>query len=196
MKKLLIPLVAILFSSCVLTGTGSREVSGSLNAAAPATVKVGLFPPGKEYTFSFDELNDEYGTEKDEIFKNDLSQEKDGSVGTFLLAPVTGLVTTPSGGEYTITFPEDPSTVKCLIAWNDINGDGLFDLGSEDAFLPVKQIDGQWNAVHYFFYIEVVENVTYLAVYSLMDSEAVGYKTLHQDNFDAIGATGFNFNFD
>jgi len=194
MKKLLIPFLVVLLSSCVFTGTGIREVSGNLNAAAPVTVKVGLFSPGKDYTFQFDKTNDDQGAEKDEIFRNESGDEKNGTAN--LIPPVEGLVATPSGGEYTITFPEDPSTVKCLIAWNDVNGDGLFDLGSEDAFLPVKLIDGQWNAVHHFSYIKVVENITYEAVYSLMDSEAVGYDTLHQDSFDAIGATGFNFNFD
>lgn len=191
----------VLLFSCVLTGSGIRTVSGMLDGSSiPTTIKIGLFPPGNEYTFEYDKTEDDStgSAEKDMIFRNISSNEKDGSTGNYIFAPVPGFVVTPESGQYSIIFPEDPTTVKCLIAWDDINGDGQFDLGSEDAFLPVKKINGTFYVIHYFSSIEVVENITYLAVYSTMDREDPDYDLdfydPHQDNFDAIGADGFDFN--
>ncbi|MBB6481365.1 hypothetical protein [Spirochaeta isovalerica] len=199
-----IPVLAVLISlsSCVLTGSGIRDISGKLFGTVPASVKVGFFPPGNDYAFTYDKTEDDStgGADKDMVFTNATGHEKDGSTGVHVFTPVAGLIATPSGGEFSLTLPDDPTTITCLIAWDDANDDDQFDLGSEDAYLPVIELEGKNHVVHHFSYIEVVENITYEAVYSTMDRDDVYYDLdfyePRQDGFDVIGADGFNFYFD
>lgn len=188
--KLRLPFLVLILSSCILLGSGTRIVSGTLTGNVPATVKVGLFAPGSATTFIHDSFNN---LDLDIVKANDLGDEIGDAAGPF--TPV--VVAVPSGGSYTIEFPEDPSTVKCLIAWNDVDGDGLYDFDNtaETAYLPVKTIDEVNYAVHHFSSIEEASVVTYLAIYSNMDYSAVDFGIFYDDNFDAIGADGFNFNF-
>lgn len=186
MKKSFIPLAAIVLCSCILYGSGTKIVSGTLNGTVPSTAKIGLFSADDDNTFLYGSTE---GTEKDVIYINTSGDT------TGLFTPV--LYVSPDGDDtYSITFPDDPSTVKCLVAWDDLNDDDIFDLDTESAYLPVKTIDSINYVVHHFSYIELTEVITYYAVYSNIDSTATDYGTLYNDNFDAIGADNFDFNFD
>lgn len=178
-------LLIVVFASCVYYGSGIRTVTGTISGTVPANVKIGLFPPDEPNIFIYDEQN---ATDKDIIDRNNSG----ATTGSF--SPVL-FESAAADGTFSIEFPEDPATIKCLVAWDDLNGDNIFDLGSEDAYLPVKTINGTDYVVHHFTYIEVTEVITYLAVYSNMDPQSVDFDTLYDDNFDAIGAEGYNFNF-
>ncbi len=187
MKKYFIPLSAIVLCSCVLYGSGIKIITGTLSGGLlTANIKIGLFAADDDNTFLYGVTE---GTGKDVIYKN----ESDETTGLF--TPV--LYVSPAGDNtYTISFPDDPSTVKCLVAWDDGNSDNIFDLATEIAYLPVKTIDSVDYVVHHFSYIELVEVITYYAVYSNLDSTAIDFGTLYNDNFDAIDAENFDFNFD
>lgn len=185
MKKYFILLIPVLLSSCVYYGSGIKTVTGTLYGIVPATAKVGLFPPDDDNTFLYGST---LGTEKDVIYKN----KSDALTGIF--TPVH-FVTPAGDGTYSITFPDDPSTVKCLVAWDDLNSDNMFDLDLEMAYLPVKTVDSIVNVVHHFSSEEVTEVITYYAVYSKNDPMASASDTLHNENFDAIGSNNFDFNF-
>lgn len=196
MKNIIIILTALILTSCVWVGSGIRTVTGTVSGTGLTNVKVGLFAPDNLYVFSHDDFND---ANKDVVFKNGNGAESSSEVGVGLLSPVQ-YVSVGTGGAYSMLFPDDPSTVKCLIAWDDTIADNQFDLGTEPAYLPVKDMGGSDFVIHYFSHIEVAEAITYLAVYSAMDRTAVDYDLdffdPHQDNFDAIGADGFDFTFD
>jgi len=181
-KHLFSLIIIILLTSCVYYGSGIQIVTGTVTGS-PANLKIGLFDPAVFFTY------DEYtiGAETDEIFMDNLDQE----TGTY--TPV--LLIAPTGTTYSLTLPDDPSTVKCLIAWDDTVNDDIFDIGTENGFLPVKTIDNIEYVVTHFNYLEVAEVITYLSVYRKKDPLSIDFDTLYNDNFDAIGADGFNFNF-
>jgi len=170
-----------MLASCVLYGSGIRVVEGTLSGTVPVNAKIGLFPNTDSNTFLYDQFNN---GDPDVIYQNKIG----AIVGTFI--PVL-LVSPASGNSYSITLPEEPSTIKCLIAWDDINGDDIFDIGTESGYLPVKSINGTSHVVKSFSYIDVTEVITYIVNYSNLS-----YTETHEDNFDAIGADGFNFVFD
>lgn len=192
MRKLLIPALtaAVLLLYCVLNGSGYTVISGKVSGGPPATMKVGLFAPSANYMYLHDFYND---GDKDIIFI-DLSGDETGTL-TPLANPI---VTLNADDEYTITFPSDPETVRYLIAWNDVDNSDDIDLLTENAFLPVKLINGEENVIHHFSFEEALI-LTYNAVYSTMDRNSEEYDldnySPHQDSFDAIGTSGFDFNY-
>jgi hypothetical protein len=181
MKRfLIIPFLTILLTSCVLYGTGTRTITGTLSGTVPANVKVGVFPPTS--VFYYDNFTP---GDPDKIFA-------DGS--TVIHNPV--LYTIPSANTYTITLPEDPSTISSLISWDDANLNNQFDIATENAYLPVKTISGTDYVVHFFTSIDA-QLITYIVNYSDISLYATeDFPNQFTDNFDAIGADGFNFIFD
>jgi hypothetical protein len=193
MYKIFLLFAIIITSSCAFYGDGVPTITGSITGNVPVSVKVALFPANSQNTFVYDRTNDSYGADKDMIFKNENGDE----AGEF--SPVSGLIITPSGRDYSIDFPDDPETVKCLVAWEDLDGDDNLDLGTEPAYLPYKDIDGTDHVIHWFSYIEVAEEVTYLAIHSTLDRNEVDYDLNNYDPHDsfiyAIGDDEYNFNF-
>lgn len=189
MKKILYLLIPLLFISCINVGSGIRTLTGSALNNVPANLKIALFSRDDRNTFIHDDYDND---EKDIVFRTEDGQE----AGAF--TPVRMATINPDNS-YSILFPEDPSTVKCLIAWNDLDNDDEFDLGTEAAYLPVKTIDSVDFTVHSFSYIEEAAVITYLAIYSTMDRDSFRYDLDNypplDDNFDALGAEGYNFNF-
>jgi len=188
MRKYLIPLVTIALCSCVYYGSGIKIVTGTLSGALlTSNVKIGLFP--EDITFYYDSYTN--GADPDKIFE----EKNAGPAGSY--TPVV-LGTFPTSASYTITFPDDPSIINCLVAWDDVNGDNDFDLdGSEMAYLPVKTVNGELSVVTNFGYIEEVQVITYIVNYVDIDLYADSdFPDKFTDNFDAIGAGDFNFIFD
>ena len=179
----MIPLLTVILCSCVLYGSGIRTIPGTLKGTVPANAKVGLFARDVANTFIHDSPNN---TDEDIIYRNLLPGDTTGS-----FTPIV-FVSPSIGDTYTITFPNNPSTVKYLVAWDDLNADNIFDLGTEQAFLPVKTINSVDNVIHHFSYLEIVEVITYIAVYSVNTTN----DSLRNDNFDAFGNSGIDFNFD
>jgi hypothetical protein len=186
MKKFILPVCTVILCSCILYGSGIKTLTGTLSGGLlTANVKVGLFADG--ITFLYDNLTP---GDPDKIDR----EENDGNTGTYTPVVLGTLLTATS---YTITFPDDPSTVKSLVAWDDADLDGVFDLdGSEIAYFPVKTINSVNSVITHFTYIDITEVITYQAVFHNIDPLAADFNTLHSDNFDAIGAGDFNFNFD
>ncbi len=177
MKIILILFLSILASSCVFYGSGTRTITGEITGGS--NVKIGLFPPSD--TFSYDVYTP---GDTDKVFD-------DNTTDTF--TPVTDPQPVSPGADnsFTITFPVDPSTVKTLLAWNDLNSNDIYDMATEAAYFPVKTIGGTGYVVTGFTYIETVEVITYIVHYT-----DTSYTYTYNDNFDAIGASGFNFTFD
>lgn len=186
MRKYLIMVITVILCSCVFHGSGIKTVTGTLSGVLlTGNVKVGLFPKNDANTFIYDQFST---TEQDMIDQNKELE----IVGIF---PSVVVVSPAVDNTYSIIFPDDTATVKCLIAWDDLNDDDSFDLELEAAYLPVKTINSVENVVHHFTALDVTEVITYEAVYSSLDLLATD-QSQHSDNFDAIGAGGFDFLFD
>jgi hypothetical protein len=188
MKRIFFPVLSILLVSflisCVLYGSGITTISGDLSGVLQtAAVKVGVFEPDVYFYY-----NSYSSGEADEVFSDQDGYEYGGSTST-AYAPVV-FVNPGTALEYSLILPDEPSTVTCIIAWID-DGDDLFDIATEKAWLSVKTINGSSQIVNFFTYIEEVEEITYLVNYSNLT-----YTEAHDDSFDAIGADGFNFVFD
>ncbi|MBI9100507.1 MAG: hypothetical protein JEY91_18660 [Spirochaetaceae bacterium] len=192
MRKYLLPLLTVFLCSCILNGSGIRTLSGTLSGGLlTANVKVGVFAP--DVTFIYDNLTP---GEPDSIYHD----QNLNTTGTF--TPIV-LATMDSSDSYRITFPEDPATVNCLIAWDDANGNDIYDMDTnpgpgEIAYLPVKTINGIDSVVTHFTSIEVAQEITYivnyadLSLYTTIDR----FPSEFTDNLDVTGAEGFNFIFD
>lgn len=193
MYKLLLSLAALIISSCTFYGTGIQTINGTLTGNVPADVKIALFPPNAQNTFIYDSTNDAYGADKDMIYQNEIGN----ITGEF--SPVSGTFAAITGTEYSITFPDDPSTVKCLVGWEDSDGDGNLDLGTETAYLPYKEIENSKHVIHWFSYIEVAEQISYIAVHSTLERNDIDYDLNffdpHKSFLYAIGVDNYNFNF-
>lgn len=189
MRKYLILIIPIILSSCVYYGSGIKTVTGSMSGGLlTGTVKVGLF--SDNLTFLYDNFTP---GDPDKIY-----QEKSAGPAGSYTPIIQGTVTSST---YTITFPDDPSIINCLIAWDDVNTDGFFDLdGSEIAYLPVKTINNELSVITNFTYIEEVKLITYIVNHTDIDLFSTSPTTIFPnkltDNFDAIGAGGFDFVFD
>lgn len=172
MSKYLVLILLILITSCVYYGSGIRTVTGTVTGGS--NVKVGVFPSTVIfYPDTFVPAGDPDVVYSDNLYNTD---------GIF--TPVDFV--SPSGGAYSIILPEDPSLINNLIAWDDTNNDNIYDMPAEAAYFPVKAINGTDYVIKYFTNIEVTEEITYI----------VNYGDHYDDNFDAIGADGFNFTFD
>jgi hypothetical protein len=146
---------------------------------------VGVFENG----VSFEYDNGVPEGEPDVIFRDQLGNEVgDGTAPVY--SPVV-YFSSGLSGSFTLTLPDDPSTIECLIAWEDVNDDNIYDFDTEIAYLPVKAINGESSIINSLTYIEVAEEITYIVNYTEISSGES-----HQDNFDAIGSEGFNFVFD
>ncbi len=113
---------------------------------------------------------------------------------TITYTPVV-FVSPAADNTYSLILPEDPATINNLIAWNDLNSDDLYDLGTEAAYFSVKIIGGENCTVKSFSYIEEVQVITYIVNYFYFDSDLEIFFYL-DDNFDVIGAGGFDFYLD
>lgn len=193
MYKLLLLFATLIISSCAFYGTGIQTINGTLTGNVPASVTIALFPSDAQNTFIYDGTNDAYGADKDMIYQNEIGN----TAGEF--SPVSGTSETVTGTDYSITLPDDPESVKCLVAWEDLDGDGNLDLGIETAYLPYKDIDNSNHVIHWFSYIEVAEEITYIAVHSTLERSDVDYDLKSYDPHNsflyAIGDEGYNFNF-
>ena len=191
MRKIIILCLTILLSSCVYYGSGIRTVTGSIGGTVPANLKIGVF--AETVTFKYDNFTP---GDPDRVYMDHLDNYF-GSGTSVTYTPVV-LATLDTATTYTITLPSDPSTIKCLIAWDDVLNDNIFDIENESAYLPVKNIFNVDSVVNFFDYIELAQVITYISNYSALTLYTGNYIPISYstDNFDAIGADGFNFIFD
>lgn len=184
MRKILIIIATTLICSCDWYGSGITTISGSLSGVLQtANVKVGAFSDNLSF------LYDQYTPGDSDVIFTDQAGNEVGDLTAPVYTPI--VIASPGlSGSYSLSLPDDPTTIKCVIAWID-DGDNFYDFDTEKAYLPVKTIDGSSYIITSFSYIEVVEQITYIANYSDQS-----YITTYQDNLDAIGADGFNFVFD
>ena len=98
-------------------------------------------------------------------------------------------VNTDAFGNYEIDLPLDPQDMGELIAWVDNDSDGIFDLGTEQGYFPVKSINGTEKTVSGFNTGFTGRSSYYLVVYT---SEQGRESTI----LDEIGTSGFNFYID
>ena len=188
MKKnyyFLLILIAFFISCNVTTGSSSNDDDngGSSDTTLTGTVTggtnvvVGVF--SKDLSF-VDENDNDPGNDDvvaSEGFIND--------TGSF-----TPLVQSSVGtGSYSLTLPSDPTTAGDLVAWDDANSDGVFDLGTETGYFAVKNIDGNDQIITGLGYASG-NGVTVYVISYFYNS------TAHIIDFTNISTSGFNFTID
>ena len=158
-------LICLLFSALVLPtgclllgdgdGDGVRELTGAIGGST-INVKVGAF--SDDHWFH----DDSFAVEEDEV----ATESTAGATGAF-----TPLVLgTVSGSTYSITLPDEVETMGDLLAWVDTNSDGIFDLGTEQGYFPVKTVDGTGYVIsigyilgdYSYSYYNTAESMTYI----------------------------------
>ena len=174
MKKIVLMTLAcsLLFLACEASSSGSGsggKISGTVSLTAK--VKVGSF--SGDYWFTED-----YMGEEDVVYREFAT----GTTGSF--APLE-YVEPDEKGRYTLALPSDVTDTGDVIAWIDANGDGLFDLGTEAGYFPIKEIDGTLYVVS-FGYMIFGDTETYL----------VSYDTGQNDDIELVGYSGYNFTLD
>lgn len=125
MRKLigLVIVSILLLTSCFLLGGGPRTLTGTINGTT-VNVVVAAF-------------SDDYWFLDDNITEDEVESEFGGATNISPLA-----IGTISGTSFSITLPDDVTTVGDLIAWVDTDLDGIFDIGSEQGYFPRKSVDG------------------------------------------------------
>jgi len=171
---LLLPVLLLAGCSTDSGGGGSDSISGTVSVTA--NVKIGFF--SNDYWF----LDDFLSNEEDKV-----AEEFDaGPTGSY--TPLK-YVLPDNDGSYSISFPDDVTQTGDLIAWIDTNGDGVFDLGTEDGYFSVKDFDGTLSVVSFGYYD--IGGVTGILV-SYQDGQNVS----QNDDISLVGYTGYNFTLD
>ncbi len=156
------------------TSASARNITGTVNISTTDVV-IGTF-------------HDDYW------FSSSYSGDEDVVASEFSTTPPAefsplGTALPDGSGFYNLSLPSDPSTLGCVIAWVDSDGDGKFDLGTESGYFPVKTIDGTDYVIDSFGWIDL-SSLGY-GVYYL-----VSYGSGNNDGFDIVGNGGFNFSID
>jgi hypothetical protein len=157
----------------------NTTVSGTL--VTTTNVKIGYFYPSSASSLGF-------GTSPGDATNPLVYKEDMLTTGHF--TPVG--TTTISGGAYSINLPILPyvsTTQIFVIAWVDTNGDGIFDLGTEPGYFPVKSISSTAGVVDWFSIAYYNQQPGYMNVANYRSA------AYHNDDLENIGHSGFNFTF-
>lgn len=158
----------VLLSGCTLFGPGPKTITGSITGSTSNLV-IAAFSDDYWFLDNLSGDDDEVGSES--------------GGGTSFDPIATGTI---SGSTYSITLPDDVSTMGDLIAFVDTNSNGTFDLGAgELGYFPMKTVDGTAYVVSIG---SLLENYTY----NYYDGSTNHIVSIETDD----DAAGFNFTVD
>ncbi len=160
---LIIPLLVLILGSCD-PETGILSISGNCEISLDSNPRIGIFPASVTLTADYNEV-----------------QYVDDSY-----VPLVAVIP-DAAGDYVIDFPGDLSSVGQLIAWDDGNSNGIFEVGSES---DAGVVPGEFG----LFPIKTVKDIGYV----ITGWDSVGdifYVSDGDTNLDlsSVGTQGFDF---